>query len=106
MLPLLSGAIPFGMLVGVAAVGSGITSVQVTVMSILLFAGASQFAAIDLLARDAPAAVVVFTVLVVPAVVVIDGSIAVSPGNERLLAAALATLGVGMAAFWGLRFLA
>lgn len=65
MVPLLSGAIPFGMLVGVAAVGVGFTSVQATVMSILLFAGASQFAAIDLLARDAPAAVVVATVLVV-----------------------------------------
>lgn len=59
----------------------------------------------------------VLTALVVPAVVVVDGSIAVSPGNERLIAAALATLvawrtervlptlAVGMAAFWGLRFL-
>lgn len=59
----------------------------------------------------------VLTALVVPAVVVVDGSIAVTPGNERLLAAAVAalvawrtervlpTLGVGMAALWGLRFL-
>lgn len=65
MLPLLSGAVPFGMLVGVAAVGAGVTAVQATVMSVLLFAGASQLAAIDLLVRDAPVAVVVFTVLVV-----------------------------------------
>ena len=60
----------------------------------------------------------VLTALVVPAVVVVDGSVALAPGNERLLAAALAalvawrtervlpTLGVGMAAFWALRFLA
>ena len=65
VLPLLSGAVPFGMLVGVAAVGAGITATQATVMSVLLFAGASQLAAIDLLVRDAPAAVVVLTVLVV-----------------------------------------
>lgn len=58
--------------------------------------------------RFVPAAVL--AALVVPAVVVVDGAVAVSPGNDRLLAGAvaavvawrtesiLATIAVGMAA--------
>lgn len=63
-----------------------------------------------------PAAVL--AALVAPALLVLEGRIAVGPGNERLLAAAagtivawetenmLATIAVGMAVFWALRFLA
>ena len=64
--------------------------------------------------RFVPAAVL--AALVAPAVIVVDGSPAVSPGNERLLAAGLAvvvawrtesvlaTIAVGMAALLGLGF--
>ena len=64
--------------------------------------------------RFVPAAVL--AALVAPAVIVVDGTPAVSPGNERLLAAGLAvvvawrtesvlaTIAVGMAALLGLQF--
>ena len=53
------------MIAGVAAVGVGIPAVQTLAMSVVIFAGASQLAAIELIGRNAPAAVVVLTVLVI-----------------------------------------
>lgn len=62
-----------------------------------------------------PAAVL--AALVAPAIVLVDGQVAFSPGNERLLAGAaavvvawvsenmLATIVAGMVVFWALRFL-
>ena len=62
-----------------------------------------------------PAAVL--TALVVPRLVYLDGTLALGPGNERLLAGGLAavvawrtesmlwTIGVGMAALWTLEWL-
>lgn len=59
----------------------------------------------------------VFAALVAPSLVVVDGSVAVTPGNERLLAGVVAaaatwyvkesilvTISVGMATLWLLRF--
>lgn len=66
-----------------------------------------------LLSFVAPAAL---AALVLPALLLVDGTPALSPGNERLVAGAaaalvawrteslLATVAVGMAAFWALRF--
>lgn len=59
------GIAPFGMVAGVAAVGVGMSAVQAVGMSVVIFAGASQLAAIELMGRNAPAVVVVLTVLVV-----------------------------------------
>jgi len=63
--PITLGVLPFGMVAGVAAVGVGMSALQAVGMSVVVFAGASQLAAIELVGRNAPAAVVVATVLVV-----------------------------------------
>ncbi|MFC4449017.1 AzlC family ABC transporter permease [Halorussus aquaticus] len=64
-LPILLGIVPFGMVAGVAAVNAGIPAVEAVAMSVVIFAGASQLAAAELVGRNAPAVVVVFTVLVI-----------------------------------------
>lgn len=60
--PIVAGLVPFALVVGAAAVEAGLGIDGAMSMSLLLFAGASQLAAIDLLARDAPLLVVLLTV--------------------------------------------
>lgn len=48
MFPIALFVIPFGMAFGVAAVENGISAVQATLMSILVFSGAAQFASLEL----------------------------------------------------------
>lgn len=64
-LPLLLGLIPFGLVAGVAAVDAGLSPAQAVGLSAVVFAGASQLAAVDLLAQDASLAVVVLTAVVI-----------------------------------------
>ena len=64
-LPLLVGFVPFSLVVGVAAVNAGLSPAQAIGLSVFVYAGASQLAAIDLLGRGAPLAVVVFTAVVI-----------------------------------------
>jgi len=64
-LPLLLGIVPFALVAGVAGVEAGLTPLQTIGLSVVVFAGASQLAAIDLLGRDAALGVVVLTVVVV-----------------------------------------
>ncbi|MEA5386983.1 AzlC family ABC transporter permease [Haloarculaceae archaeon H-GB2-1] len=52
--PMLLGIVPFGLIVGVTAVGAGLSPGQALGLSTVVFAGASQLAAIELLGRDAP----------------------------------------------------
>jgi len=64
-LPLLLGLIPFGLVAGIAAVDAGLSPTQAVGLSAIVFAGAAQLAAIDLLGRDASLAVVVLTAVVI-----------------------------------------
>lgn len=64
-LPLLLGIIPFALVAGVAAAEAGLSLVQALGMSVFVFAGASQLAALDLLGSDAPLVVVVLTAAVI-----------------------------------------
>jgi predicted branched-subunit amino acid permease len=64
-LPLLLGVVPFALVAGVAGVEAGLTPVQTVGLSVVVFAGASQLAAIELLGQDAALGVVVLTVVVV-----------------------------------------
>jgi predicted branched-subunit amino acid permease len=64
-LPLLVGLVPFGLVAGVAAVDAGLSPVAAVGMSVVVFAGASQLAVIDLLGSDASLAVVVLTGVVI-----------------------------------------
>lgn len=63
--PLLLGVIPFGLVAGVAAIEADIGVVGAVGFSTIVFAGASQLAAINLVAEQAPLLVVIVTALVI-----------------------------------------
>jgi 4-azaleucine resistance transporter AzlC len=63
--PGILGNIPFGLITGAAATSAGLDPWLAMGMSVLVFAGASQLAAISLMAQSAPAWIVILTVAVV-----------------------------------------
>lgn len=65
MVPMLIGAVPFGIIFGTLAAGAGLSAWQTLGMSLLVFAGSAQFIAITLLGGGAGIAVVLLTTLVV-----------------------------------------
>jgi 4-azaleucine resistance transporter AzlC len=65
MLPMLLGAIPFGIIFGSLAGAAGLSTWQTVGMSALVFAGSAQFIAISLLGGGATLAVLLLTTLVV-----------------------------------------
>lgn len=65
ILPLILGAIPFGIIFGTLAVGAGLSGWQAMGMSLLVFAGSAQFIAITLITGGVGAAVVLLTTFVV-----------------------------------------
>lgn len=64
-LPILIGIAPFAVVTGIAAVEAGLTFTQAVGMSVIVFAGASQLAALELIGGNAPLAVVVATAVVI-----------------------------------------
>ena len=64
-LPLTLGAMPFGLITGVSAVGMGIHELDVVLMSALVFAGAAQLAAIALIGSGASIWVIALTTLMI-----------------------------------------
>jgi 4-azaleucine resistance transporter AzlC len=65
VVPVLLGVIPFGLVAGAAAVRAGLSGLEAVGLSVIVFAGASQLAAIELFGQDAHAAVIVATALVI-----------------------------------------
>ena len=65
MLPLLVGAMPFGIIYGTLAASAGLSAAQAVGMSLLVFAGSAQFIALSLLSGGAGMAVLLLTTLVV-----------------------------------------
>jgi predicted branched-subunit amino acid permease len=63
--PIIVGIVPFGLVAGAAAVNAGLTLLDAVGLSVVVFAGASQLAAIGLFGDGAPLALVVVTVLVI-----------------------------------------
>ncbi len=63
--PSVIGLIPFGLIVGTASTAAGMDPWLALAMSIIVFAGASQLAAIGLMVQGAPLVIVLATVLVV-----------------------------------------
>ncbi len=63
--PLLLGIVPFGVVAGIAAVEAGMSVLQALGMSVVIFAGASQLAAIELVGQGTPLTVVVVTAVVI-----------------------------------------
>lgn len=64
-LPLIIAAAPFGVIYGALAVAGGLSEAMTMAMSLLVFAGSSQFIAVSLVAVAAAAPVIIFTVFVV-----------------------------------------
>jgi 4-azaleucine resistance transporter AzlC len=64
-IPLIIAALPFGIVFGATAISFGFTSTVAMLMSLIVFAGASQFIAITLLAAAASAPVILATVFIV-----------------------------------------
>ena len=64
-LPLILGAIPFGILFGTLAPASGLSIIGTIAMSVFVFAGSAQFIALGLLAVGAGPSIIIFTTLVV-----------------------------------------
>ena len=62
---LIPGVIPFGMVAGIAAASAGMDSIQAISGSLLIFAGASQLVAYELVLQGAPAAIIVLAALTV-----------------------------------------
>ena len=65
ILPLIVGAIPFGIIFGTLAIGAGLSGWQAMGMSALVFAGSAQFIAITLITGGVGASVVLLTTFVV-----------------------------------------
>lgn len=63
--PLQLGIAPFGAVTGVAAVEAGLSPPGAVGMSVVIFAGAAQLAAIELLGETAPLAVVIGTAAII-----------------------------------------
>ncbi len=64
-LPLLVGVLPFGLIYGASAVSAGMSPWTAQLMSSIVFAGSSQFAAVQMVHDMAPAAVIVLTIAMV-----------------------------------------
>ncbi len=64
-LPLIPGVMPFGMVVGIAAVQAGFSPVQAVAFSVIGFAGSAQLVASQLYASGAPLILIVLSTLIV-----------------------------------------
>jgi 4-azaleucine resistance transporter AzlC len=64
-LPILVGAMPFGLIYGVVALSAGLPPALAFAMSFIVFAGSAQFIGADMVGAGAPGPVMVLTTLVV-----------------------------------------
>jgi 4-azaleucine resistance transporter AzlC len=65
MAPMMLGVIPFGMVCGVGAMAAGASPIAALAMSMIMFSGAAQIVATQLLVAGAPFAVILLSCLVV-----------------------------------------
>jgi 4-azaleucine resistance transporter AzlC len=63
--PLLIGVFPFGLIYGALALSGGLSPASAQIMSSVVFAGSSQFVAVQLIRESAPGLVIVLTIAVV-----------------------------------------
>jgi 4-azaleucine resistance transporter AzlC len=93
-LPVSVGIVPFGLVTGIAGVKAGLSAVEVTVMSVLVFAGAAQLVALQLIGAGASIFFVWLATLVVNLRYIMYSSALAKPlealsGRMKLLAAFL-----------------
>ena len=64
-LPVLPGVLAFGAISGVAMVAAGMPNYQAMAMSVLVYAGSSQLAALQLLSSGSPHAIAILAAVVI-----------------------------------------
>jgi 4-azaleucine resistance transporter AzlC len=64
-LPIMIGVVPFGMIYGVLALNAGLPASAAQAMSVIVFAGSSQFISAQLFSLSVPAIINVFTIGVI-----------------------------------------
>ncbi len=65
VLPFLAGTVPFGIVTGIATRAAGLSFWESVAITLLVFSGTAQIAALPLMVAGAPVLVVVFTALVI-----------------------------------------
>lgn len=65
MLPVIPGIIPFGLIMGSVATASGVSTLDTMLMNTIVFAGASQLAAIDLMSQNVPVLIIIMAGLTI-----------------------------------------
>ncbi len=65
VVPILLGIVPFALIAGISAIGAGFSQLEALAMSYLVFAGAAQLAAVDLIGQHASVVVIVLTALII-----------------------------------------
>lgn len=74
IVPVIVAAVPIGLLYGALAAAKGLSVLEVGLMSLLVFAGGSQFTAVELWAQPVPIATLVFSALLINARMVLMGA--------------------------------
>lgn len=64
-LPIVLGYIAIGLVVGAVAITAGLTVAEVSLMSLILYAGSAQLIVVSLIGVNASAPAIVFTILLV-----------------------------------------
>lgn len=67
ILPVMIACVPIALLFGALAVGKGLSVGEATLMSVLVFAGGAQFAAVELWTYPVPVATLIFSALLINA---------------------------------------
>lgn len=65
MIPIIPGIIPFGAVMGSVSSEAGLSFFQTVMMNVLVFAGAAQLAAVDLMKTETPVIIVLITGLII-----------------------------------------
>lgn len=64
-IPSAPGLVPFAMLVGITMIETGLSEIQAAAMSVVMFSGAAQLTAVELLSINSPPVVIVLAALIV-----------------------------------------
>lgn len=95
-LPIMFGVIPFGLAYGIVGQSTGLTSGEIVLMSLLVFAGAAQFVSLPMFTEGAGMAVIGVTTLLINLRHLLMGT-SLAPYMARLPAGLKALLCFGMA---------
>jgi 4-azaleucine resistance transporter AzlC len=94
-LPVLVGVVPFGLACGIMGITVGMTPLETVLMSVLVFAGASQFVAMTMLGAGAAGGLIVLTTLLINLRHLLMGA-SLAPHMNRLPVPVQALLAFGM----------